>query len=1070
MADADNPGRSGRRLRELGDFEIIEKIGAGAMGAVFKARQKSLDRVVALKVLPPQLAKENPSFIQRFLREARLSASLNHPNIVQGIDVGEDKSLHYFAMEFINGETVGERFERKGKLPEDEVIEIGRQTALALAHAHEKGLVHRDIKPDNLMVTTEGSHEDAGFTVKVMDLGLARAIEDDASMTQSGQAVGTPYYISPEQAKGEKDLDGSCDLYSLGGTLLHMVSGKYPYDGETGAVIMSMHLTAPVPNPRTLMPEMSAELAAVLKKLMAKKPEGRYASGETLAEDLQRMLNGQRPRHVIGLRGGSTSGPLRPIRRSSAAMGTGRRMKVGASGRGETADLDEKTGSRDLKPVGKPFPMIPVAAVAGVLVLGAAIFFATSGDPPKPTKHVKKDTRKDDKAEPKKSVVEVPDPDEVKLSAEELKKKLEALQEKAQKVAREFPRDLVKQENAWGALKAEGRDTPFAVTAEKELAKIDARRKRLARSAVNTLIGEARRKTIAEDYDGALAHLKTLAVGFRNAETGGLLKEGGDEIRKEASRKGERLLTEAEQLFTLKKYEEALKQYQQARAFKYAAIAEKARKKIGQVEAALRKARTEAEAAAVVAFQKVAEAAYKAVEKRDLESAEQVLARGLKDRKLAPKRQSVEALAGGVKSFAELKQVVAKRLSAAGEKGVKLPSERKIYKKLENGRLHFLMTGGKGGGTMPSDENVARTKWPILLQLAGFGGSSLPNELNEFPKPQRVSVAGLVALSGKLDWGRSALAKLKKDAEMAPRVALWEEALVVIEHGAAESLAMGRMSELQGLVQGKKWRKAEPVADELLGEKFGGTEFVKKRKKDILTLRDQVINELAKIDAARVPLSSLVRADVKDLGKGMVELVYDFSRPEQYQDFKSELGKWSVKEGRLVVAPKPNDQLIWLKLPFVGDQLTVQYVGDAPMDLNCILGPEIKKDTCGGYGFRFGRQLNKYSALLDMKAKEISKIKDKLRKGQNNQVKIERKGQVIAGTLNGCEKPISLDAKGSGLMPTRYIALHTWQGAWFDNLVIRGTLDPEWLNKKRKEVFKAKSKPKSDAKTKAEAK
>jgi serine/threonine-protein kinase len=233
QAQACKRAMSGKTI--IGNFEILEKVGQGGMGAVFRARQISMDRIVAIKILPPKLA-ENPSFQKRFINEARVSAKLSHLNIINGIDCGEANGYTYFAMEFVDGRTIKEVMKEKGKFSPPEAIKIIRQMVEALAYAKGQGLVHRDVKPDNIMLMTNG-------VAKLCDLGLAKNIEsnDDAGLTQSGQAVGTPHYISPEQARGEP-VDFNSDIYSLGATFYHMLTGKTPFHGPTSAAVMALHI------------------------------------------------------------------------------------------------------------------------------------------------------------------------------------------------------------------------------------------------------------------------------------------------------------------------------------------------------------------------------------------------------------------------------------------------------------------------------------------------------------------------------------------------------------------------------------------------------------------------------------------------------------------------------------------------------------------------------------------------------------------------------------------------------------------------------------------------------------
>jgi serine/threonine-protein kinase len=282
-------GQTANRKR-IGAYELISKLGEGGMGSVFRARQVFMDREIALKILSPKMAK-NKDFLRRFVREARAVAKLNHPHIVAGIDVGSADGYCYFAMEFVDGETLGEYTHRcGGKLKEKVALDYIHQMALALQHAHENNLLHRDVKPDNILLDKE--HKVA----KLADLGLVRSAEskeDDAALTQAGQAVGTPFYISPEQARGLTDLSPATDLYSLGATLFHLITGEVPFDGATAAVIMTRHLTDPVPSPRKVNPQVSKSTDRIVQRLMQKKPDDRYKSMHDLAEDIQRVIDGE---------------------------------------------------------------------------------------------------------------------------------------------------------------------------------------------------------------------------------------------------------------------------------------------------------------------------------------------------------------------------------------------------------------------------------------------------------------------------------------------------------------------------------------------------------------------------------------------------------------------------------------------------------------------------------------------------------------------------------------------------------------------------------------------------------
>ena len=274
--------------RSLPGYELIELIGRGSMGVVFKAKQLSMDRVVAVKILRRELAS-NREFIERFHREAKIAAKLSHNNIVQAIDSGEFHGYHYFVMEFVDGTNIKAELDRGKVYSEKEALEIIVQVAEALAHAHSRGLVHRDIKPENIMLTRER-------VPKLADLGLARLSEGDPmAKAEKGIAIGTPYYISPEQIRGQVDIDIRADIYALGATLYHMVTGRVPFGGTTPVEVMKKHLHRPLVPPDHINQRLSSGLGEVVEKAMAKRREERYQSPEELITDLRRLLAGEPP-------------------------------------------------------------------------------------------------------------------------------------------------------------------------------------------------------------------------------------------------------------------------------------------------------------------------------------------------------------------------------------------------------------------------------------------------------------------------------------------------------------------------------------------------------------------------------------------------------------------------------------------------------------------------------------------------------------------------------------------------------------------------------------------------------
>ena len=277
-----------RSGQQIPGFRVLGKLGAGAMAAVFKARQISLDRDVAIKVLPRKF-NQNKEFIERFYAEGRAAAQMNHPNIVQAYDVGKAGEFHYFVMEYVDGGTVHDVIAHDKRFAEREALDIIINIADALEHAHDKGLIHRDVKPKNVMLTPSG-------VAKLADLGLARAIDDkEAALAEKGKAYGTPYYISPEQIRGEVNVGPQADIYSLGATLYHMVTGSVPFNGKNPKEVMEKHLTEELIAPDHVNPKLTAGISEVIEMMMAKSRRNRYRNCKDLLVDLRAVRKGEAP-------------------------------------------------------------------------------------------------------------------------------------------------------------------------------------------------------------------------------------------------------------------------------------------------------------------------------------------------------------------------------------------------------------------------------------------------------------------------------------------------------------------------------------------------------------------------------------------------------------------------------------------------------------------------------------------------------------------------------------------------------------------------------------------------------
>jgi serine/threonine-protein kinase len=280
-----------RNSQQIPGYKILRKLGSGAMATVFLARQISLDRLVAIKILPKRFS-DNESFIERFYREGRAAAKLNDQNIVQAYDVGQAGEHHYFVMEYVDGETLYDAITRDRYLDEFRALTILKQVASALRHAHERGFVHRDIKPKNIMLAANG-------TVKLADLGLARALSDHAvAEAEAGRAYGTPFYISPEQIRGRVKIGPEADIYGLGATAYHMVTGRVPFSGKSPSQVMNRHLKDEVVPPDHVNSKLSAGAAQIIEMMLEKRPSDRYSMAADLMEDIDLTLKGGRPMHA----------------------------------------------------------------------------------------------------------------------------------------------------------------------------------------------------------------------------------------------------------------------------------------------------------------------------------------------------------------------------------------------------------------------------------------------------------------------------------------------------------------------------------------------------------------------------------------------------------------------------------------------------------------------------------------------------------------------------------------------------------------------------------------------------
>src|SRR5512142_381293 len=263
-----------------GRYRLQARIGSGGMSTVYRALDETLQRQVAIKLMNREVATDSDQ-LERFRREARAVAQLSHPHVVGVIDAGEDEGRPYIVFEYVEGETLKERIRRMGRLPIAEAVAYAVEIARALGAAHARHIVHRDVKPQNVLIDEEGS-------AKVTDFGIARTLDEEC-LTADGRVLGTTDYVSPEQALGQP-VTGQSDLYSLGVVLYEMLTGEVPFKGESQVAVAMKHVREELPDVQALRPEVSASLAAVVDRATAKDLHERYRSDEELIADLESVL------------------------------------------------------------------------------------------------------------------------------------------------------------------------------------------------------------------------------------------------------------------------------------------------------------------------------------------------------------------------------------------------------------------------------------------------------------------------------------------------------------------------------------------------------------------------------------------------------------------------------------------------------------------------------------------------------------------------------------------------------------------------------------------------------------
>ncbi|MFH0908323.1 MAG: protein kinase [bacterium] len=343
----------------IGGFRVEKSIGRGAMGEVFVATQLSMDRKVALKIMPSEITADK-NLISRFQREIRLLARVEHPNLVTAFEAGEYDGVYYLAMTYVEGKDLGQRLEEEKRIPEQEALAVAAKAALALAYAWEHHqILHNDVKPGNIMIDRNGE-------VKVMDMGLSKCVVEDTSLSMEGVAFGTPNYMSPEQARGQHDLDFRSDEYALGATLFHLLTGALPHNGTTVTEVLTRKTIEPAPNVRQLNPDVSPACERLILKMMAPDREERFPSWTEAIAEIESLLESGTVKKQTNMRGFGPPSHSSPHHSSHAPL-----IQVAPK-----AGVEPSTAQRAGE---KRWSLKPYIVAAGVAVLaGCVIVVAVS--------------------------------------------------------------------------------------------------------------------------------------------------------------------------------------------------------------------------------------------------------------------------------------------------------------------------------------------------------------------------------------------------------------------------------------------------------------------------------------------------------------------------------------------------------------------------------------------------------------------------------------------------------------------------------------------------------------------
>jgi serine/threonine-protein kinase len=892
--------RRGSSKEQIPGFELVSRLGEGGMGATYLARQVSMDRLVALKVLRKQLSRDE-AFLARFRQEARLAGRLRHENIVRTYDVGEAGGYHFLIMEYVEGRNLLDMMPGFRGMEEKLALDITAQVARAMDFAEARGIIHRDIKPDNVLVT-------AGGVAKLCDFGLARQTDQDMRLTRAGMAMGTPQYISPEQAQGQRDTDVRADIYSLGATLYHLVTGQPPFQADSALSVITMHITEQLPWPRDINPEVSENCCLLIQKMMAKDRGDRHQTPAELIADIE-LVSAGRPPAGAAQPTSASSVAVRgavPLRRRPRREPAGKRRARAAPPRREPRraqarrrDFADTAATGSLAPVGSrrvlPMPLL-AAACACVLGLTAWLlyFMLRSGDaqpPPRPTTSGPDSSPGQPRVQPPVVIERPPGPvnppgDD---AGDELRKRFERARDYWKQNRGDFAKTLTEfkdiESRASGLL---------AMELEDAVKEVEAARTRAVEEAVKSLEAAARKLADAGDFDGALAALAKPPPDLAELVKP-KLEKAQVEMNARARARLDPLIAGVERLSKAGQPQKGLEQLARLAAIKYAPYAAKL--------AAL-KTRLESEkgdAGEIAAKRRLAESR-KYLADALAEFDRLVLAAGydravglIRDKRKRAAKETLKPIAAELKAAERVARVLA-GAAASREKALKrLKGKRVDLLLIDGSTLNGEVTRVLADGLKLKVRFKVGRGWaesPRTVRYAQLAPGQVAKLLPSFkPKSAEDQVAAaLMFMAG----GRNS------EAEAALRAAgkhilagRYLEKLAGIKAQAAEAAAQSAWQRDVAALEGRKSLTVAQAGKLLaaltaFSAAHAATDFAKSRRSEVARLRamaEEILSESPGGTLARLRQIFGGKVVEFDPGTRRIELAYDFEDPAQFEDW-----------------------------------------------------------------------------------------------------------------------------------------------------------------------------------------